>query len=479
MSLSFRAPTISRPLVFCLALLGLPTPVHAAQEENLHQRLAREIFRELVEIDTSTSTGNMRVAAQAMKARLTAAGFRTSEVRVLGPSDRHGNLVARFEGAKSDGRPILLMAHLDVVDANEEGWSADPFLFVERDGYFYGRGTRDNKAGAAILVANLIRLKRQGFVPCRPLILMLTADEESGGANGTDWLLRNHRDLIEADFSLDTDGGDGVFSNGERFIFAVQPSEKIYQSFQLAVFSNGGHSSLPVKDNAIHLLATGLERLAQFGFPVQLNEVTRAFFRRMAELETGQVASDMRSIVGSSADPEAASRLAQSPYFNALMRTTCVATRLEGGHADNALPRVARALVNCRMLPDTTPDEIGATLRRVIANDRVEVKAVVEAGAGGASPTSPLRSDIMDPIERLVAIHFPEATVIPAMGPGATDGYHLRRAGIPTYGVSAFFDDKGDVRMHGKDERVGMQDFYDALGFWYDLIREISSCPEQ
>ena len=243
MRLLLRASTISRPLVFCLALLGLPTPVHAAQEEHLNQRLAREIFRELVEIDTSTSTGNMRVAAQAMKARLTAAGFRTSEARVLGPSDRHGNLVVRFEGAKSDGRPILLMAHLDVVDANEEGWSADPFLFVERDGYFYGRGTRDNKAGAAILVANLIRLKRQGFVPCRPLILMLTADEESGGANGTDWLLRNHWDLIEADFSLDTDSGDGVFSNGERFIFAVQPSEKIYQSFQLAVFAAGDESA--------------------------------------------------------------------------------------------------------------------------------------------------------------------------------------------------------------------------------------------
>ena len=455
------------------AVLGLIVSVSApAQELNPHDRLARHIFRELVEINTTDSVGDNTKAAEAMAARLKAAGFPDADVRVLGPHPRKGNLVARLRGP-GKGKPILLLAHLDVVEARKEDWSPDldPFRFVERDGLFYGRGTTDDKAMAAIWIANLIRYKQEGLVPDRDLIVALTSDEEGGDHNGVDWLLQNHRALIEADYCLN-EGGGGDLRNGRRLANNVQAAEKVYLSFRLEVTNPGGHSSLPVKDNAIFHLAAGLARLAEYDFPVKLSEVTRGYFARLAATETGETAADMKAVAQPIPDPAAVTRLSgSSAWFNALMRTTCVATRLEGGHADNALPQMARATVNCRMLPGADPKEVEQTLVRVLGNDKIKVRPT---GRPRPSAPSPLRPDVMGPIERVTNEMWPGVPVIPTMSTGATDGLYLRNAGIPVYGVDGIFTDVDDVRAHGRDERLGVKEFYEGREFLYRLVKTLA-----
>ncbi len=455
------------------AVLGLIVSVSApAQELNPHDRLARHIFRELVEINTTDSVGDNTKAAEAMAARLKAAGFPDADVRVLGPHPRKGNLVARLRGP-GKGKPILLLAHLDVVEARKEDWSPDldPFRFVERDGLFYGRGTTDDKAMAAIWIANLIRYKQEGLVPDRDLIVALTSDEEGGDHNGVDWLLQNHRALIEADYCLN-EGGGGDLRNGRRLANNVQAAEKVYLSFRLEVTNPGGHSSLPVKDNAIFHLAAGLARLAEYDFPVKLSEVTRGYFARLAATETGETAADMKAVAQPTPDPAAVTRLSgSSAWFNALMRTTCVATRLEGGHADNALPQMARATVNCRMLPGADPKEVEQTLVRVLGNDKIKVRPT---GRPRPSAPSPLRPDVMGPIERVTNEMWPGVPVIPTMSTGATDGLYLRNAGIPVYGVDGIFTDVDDVRAHGRDERLGVKEFYEGREFLYRLVKTLA-----
>jgi acetylornithine deacetylase/succinyl-diaminopimelate desuccinylase-like protein len=448
--------------------------LHARQQAPLpaQQELARDVFKELIEINTTDSSGSTTKAAEAMAARLKAAGFPAADVWVLGPDPRKGNLVARLPGAGT-GKPILLLAHLDVVEAHREDWSFDPFKFLERGGYFYGRGTSDIKSGAALLVADFIRLRQEGFKPDRDLILALTADEEGGRFNGVDWLLRTHRDLIDAGYCLNTDGGGGEIKNGKHIVNELQTSEKVYLSFRLETRNRGGHSSLPVKDNAIYQLSEGLTRLAKFDFPVKLNETTRAFFERMSQVETGQLALDMKAVSRTPPDPAAVSRLtAASPYYNALMRTTCVATRLEAGHADNALPQTARAVVNCRLLPGELPEEVQRTLVQVLADDRI---ALSPMGKPNPSPASPLKPEIVQTMERVTADLWPGVPVVPIMSTGGTDGLYLRIAGIPTYGVSGLFGDIDDVRAHGKDERIGVREFYDGLEFMYRLVKTLSS----
>jgi len=443
----------------------------AAQAPSPHDLLAREIFEELVEIDTTDSAGNTTPAAEAMAARLKAAGFPDHDVRVLGPDPRKGNLVARLRGSGAS-RPILLLAHLDVVEARKVDWSRDldPFTFVERDGYFYGRGTTDDKAQAAIWIANLIRYKREGLVPDRDLVVALTADEEGGSFNGVEWLLANHRDLIDAEYCLN-EGGGGQIVNGRYVLNEVQASEKVYLSFQLEVTNPGGHSSLPTKDNAIYHLARGLSRLATFDFPVRLSPVTRTFFERAAEIEEGQLAADMKAVTASQPDPAAVARLARSPYYNAQMRTTCVATRLEGGHAENALPQVARAVVNCRMLPGSDPSEVQGTLGQVLADERITVTPIGQARPSDASPLGPA---IMEPIERITREMW-NVPVVPVMLTGATDGLYLRNAGMPTYGVSGLFEDINDIRAHGRDERLGVKPFYEGREFLYRLVKALAA----
>lgn len=447
------------------ALLAAP----ARAQTDAHRQLEREILAELININTSDSAGHTREAAEAMARRLTAAGFPAADVQVLGHTPKYQNLVARYRGA-GRGRPILLMAHLDVVDARKEDWSFDPYQFREVDGHYYGRGTTDNKAGAAMLVANFVRLKQEGFVPERDLIIVLTGDEETAG-DCIKWLVREHRNLIDADFALNTDGGGGELRDGKAVAFSVQTAEKVYLTFTLEVRNKGGHSSLPEPDNAIYRLSNGLARLAKHDFPVRLNETTRAFFTRAAATQPPQVAADMRA-VARNADPAAAKRLSVVPYYNSVMRTTCVATRLFAGHADNALPQLARATVNCRMLPDDPPDHVQAELARIVADTAIHIS---QDRAPTPSPASPLRPDVMGPIEQLVGEMWPGAAVVPEMSTGATDGLYVRNAGIPVYGVAGIFERIDDVRAHGRDERVGVKAYHDAAEYWYRLVKSLAT----
>src|SRR5581483_7231971 len=349
-----------------LPILLLGSAIVSAQSSSFDAR-ARDIFKQLIEINTTDSVGNVTTAAEAIAGRLKAAGFPESDVTMIGPDRRKHNLVARYRGTGAR-RPLLLLAHLDVVEAKREDWSTDPFTFVEKDGFFYGRGTSDDKAMASILTANLIRLREEGFRPDRDLILALTADEEGGRFNGVDWLVKNHRNLIDAALAIN-EGGSGQMKNGRYLVNEVQASEKVYQDFHLESKNPGGHSSRPTKDNAIYHLSQGLGRLAAFEFPVHMNEVTREYFDRMAGLQSDPaIAADMRAVAKATPDPQAAARLAsKSAYYNALMRTTCVATMLSGGHAPNALPQTATANVNCRILPGEPPAAIKETLTTTIA----------------------------------------------------------------------------------------------------------------
>jgi len=439
---------------------------------------ARAIFKELIEINTTDSIGSTTKAADAMAVRLKAAGFPAADVQVLGPDPRKGNLVLRWRGTSSTAvrKPLLLLAHLDVVEAKREDWSFDPFVFLEKDGFFYGRGTSDDKGMASQFVANLIRLKEEGYTPDRDLILALTADEEGGNFNGVDWLVKNHRELIDAEFAIN-EGGNGNMRKGKYLTNEVQASEKVFQDFHLEVTNSGGHSSLPVKDNAIYHLSGGLARLAKFDFPVQLNEVTRAYFERSASAESDpKVAADMRAVARATPDPAAASRLSAAvPYWNSMMRTTCVATRLAGGHANNALPQLATANVNCRILPGVSPTSVRDTLVEILADPQIKISFVGEATP---SKPSPLRTDVMNAVESLTKDMFPGVVVVPVMSTGATDGLYLRNGEIPTYGIDGTFGDMDDVRAHGRDERVGVKQFFEGLEFQYRLIKALSSSSD-
>jgi acetylornithine deacetylase/succinyl-diaminopimelate desuccinylase-like protein len=460
-----------RHVIMAAAIAALSSAAVVAQSGPNDAR-ARDIFKQLIEINTTdTPNGNVTTAADAAAARLKAAGFPAADVQVLGPDPRKGNLVARLRGTGAK-RPLLLLAHLDVVEAKREDWSFDPFTFREQDGFFYGRGTSDDKSMAAHFLANLIRLKEEGFKPERDLILALTADEEGGTFNGVDWLIKNHRALIDAEFSIN-EGGGGTMRGGKYLTNEIQASEKVFQDFRLEVTNSGGHSSLPVKDNAIYHLAEGLARLAKFDFPVELNEVTRGYFERSATVQTDpKLAADMRAVAKPSPDLAAAARLSASlPYYNAQMRTTCVATRLAGGHANNALPQLASANVNCRILPGVSPAAVKGKLVEVLADPKITVSFVGEATP---SKPSPLRPDVIGAVESLTREMFPGVVVVPVMSTGATDGLYLRNGEIPTYGVDGTFGDIDDVRAHGRDERIGVKQFYEGLEFQYRLIKALS-----
>jgi acetylornithine deacetylase/succinyl-diaminopimelate desuccinylase-like protein len=454
--------------VLVLVLAALPAALPAQTSDP--RALERDILKELVEINTSDSAGHTVDAGKAVARRLVVAGVPDSDIRILGYDAKHQSLVARYRGRPGGPKPILMMAHLDVVDARKEDWSYDPYQFRELDGYYYGRGSSDNKAGVATLATMFIRYKQEGFVPDRDLIMVLTADEETT-SESIKWLLHEHRDLIDADFALNTDGGGGELRDGKPIAFALQTAEKVYLSFNVEVRNKGGHSSVPEPDNAIYRLAEGLVRLEKFRFPVRLNQTTRAFFQRTASTQPARIAADMRA-VARSADPAAARRLSAVPYYNSVLRTTCVATRLFAGHADNALPQLARAIVNCRMLPDDPADSVEAVLQRVVADTGIHFSRVAEPTP---SPASPLRPDVLQPVERLVARAWPGAVVVPEMSTGATDGLHTRNLGIPTYGVGAIFERIDDVRAHGRDERVGVKAFHEASQFWYELVKALTS----
>jgi acetylornithine deacetylase/succinyl-diaminopimelate desuccinylase-like protein len=434
------------------------------------QRLAHDIYKEIVEIKSGFTTGATTPVVEAIAKRFRAAGFPDSDIFIGGAIPTKANLVVRYHGT-GKLKPILLLAHTDVVEAKREDWSMDPFVFNEKDGYFYGRGTADDKAQVAAWTANLIRYKREGYKPDRDIIVALTADEEGGGPyNGVDWLIKNHRNLIDAEFALN-EGGRGQMVKGQRISNDMQAAEKWYLDLRLEVRNKGGHSSQPVPDNAIYHLAGALVRLSQFGFPLKTNEVTRAYFAGMAKLDTTGANGDLAKVADG--DQEAMKRIAQrSPAWNSMLRTTCVATLLEGGHAHNALPQLAAANVNCRVQPDDSLQYVLDTLKKVIADDQVAISVTQEQAN---SPGSPLRPDIMRAMSRLTDTMWPGVVVLPTMSTGATDGRALRAAGIPTYGVQGFFGERDDNRSHGRDERMLARSFYEGQTFLYELVKILST----
>ena len=463
-----------KPAGLLALLITVTVPLRAQTQRTLtaNDQRARDIFEQLININTTGSSGSTTIAASAMAKRLTDAGLPPADVQVIGPADsKNHNLVARFRGTGTQ-KPILLLAHIDVVEAKREDWSVDPFTFLERDGFFYGRGTMDVKDGAAILVATLARLKQEDYRPNRDLILALTTGEEGGSDyNGVQWLLANHRDLIDAAYVINMDAGDPVILHGKRLMRTVQASEKVYVTFKLEVHNPGGHSSLPTKDNAIYRLAAALGRLSAYQFPAQLNEITRASFARWSQLQQGTLATDMAAVARPMPDTAAIRRLSDaSPLYNAQLRTTCVATELAGGHAENALPQAASARVNCRMLPGTPSEEVQRTLSRVVDDTAVTVSVVT---AATPSPPSPLKPEIMDPVER-VTKRLWNIPVVPVMETGATDGLYLRSAGIPTYGIQGIFIERDDFRAHGRDERLGVNEFYEGDVFLYELVKSLA-----
>jgi acetylornithine deacetylase/succinyl-diaminopimelate desuccinylase-like protein len=434
-----------------------------------HRQLAREILRELVEINTTRDSGATRAAA-AMAGRLTAVGFPAGDVLLMGPKPHKQNLVVRLRGRGRD-KPVLFLAHLDVVEARREDWSLDPFTLTERGGYFYGRGTTDIKDEAADLVANLIRLKQEGYVPARDILVALTDDEEGGDDNGVEWLIRKRPELLRVAYVINLDAGGGQMEEGRRRRNPVQTSEKLYATYRLEVTNPGGHSSLPRKDNAIYALAAALDRLARYDFPVQLNETTRSFFLRLGEQESAGLRDDLRRVAAAVPDSAAIRRLSAIPMFNSTMRTTCVATMVQAGHAENALPQRATATVQCRLLPADSPARVRDTLVRVIADSQVKIALDDEPRP---APASPLSDEVMGAVERVTAAMWPGVIVLPVMDPWSSDGAALRRAGIPVYGVSGVFYDIADVRAHGKDERVSVQAFYEGVEFMYRLMKTLT-----
>jgi acetylornithine deacetylase/succinyl-diaminopimelate desuccinylase-like protein len=405
-----------------------------------------------------------------MAARFRAAGFPARDIQVLAPVARKGNLVVRLLG-NGTGRAILFLGHLDVVEARRDDWPFDPFVFREEDGYFYGRGTADMKGDDAALVAAFLRMKREKFKPARDLILALTSDEEGGSANGADWLVKQHRDLIDAQFCVNTDAGGGHIKNGKPIYMAMQAAEKVYLSFKLEVTNKGGHSSVPTRDNAIYHLADGLSRLGKFDFPVHLFDVTRAAFERGANIYGGQLGVDLKTMVQNPTEAGAIARLSAIPFYNAQMRTTCVATMLSAGHAENALPQLASAVVNCRLLPVDQPADIKRTLEKVLADSNI---TITEMNRPIATPYTPIDPKVMAAVTASTNKLWPGIPVIPVMDTGATDGIRLIRGGIPTYGVSGIFNDEDDYRAHGRSERILVKSFDDAVDFIYDLVTRLA-----
>jgi acetylornithine deacetylase/succinyl-diaminopimelate desuccinylase-like protein len=461
---------LAQPFYAGLLTLSLIGSVNAQTvRPEAEKQLAHDIYKKFIEIQSGFTTGATTPVAEAAAALLKAAGFSDSDIFVGGAIPKKANLVVRYHGTGAR-KPLLLLAHIDVVEAKREDWSMDPFLLTEKDGFFYGRGTGDDKAQAAVWIANLIQYKKEGFKPDRDIIVALTADEEGGGPyNGVDWLLKNHRELIDADFALN-EGGWGESQDGKKLSNDLQVSEKYVLDLRFEVRNKGGHSSLPVADNAIYHLAFALAHLSSFGFPLKTNELTAAYFRQMSKIETGPIKEELAKTAEGS--PEAMEKVAaSSPAWNATLRTTCVATQLEGGHAMNALPQLAAANVNCRVLPEDSAAYVLETLKKVVNDEQVTITPTLELTAG---PASPMRADVLAAVSSTTEKIWPGVQTVPIMVMGATDGRFLRAAGIPTYGVQGFFFDRGDIRFHGRDERMAVQSFYEGQLFLYDLVKALA-----
>jgi acetylornithine deacetylase/succinyl-diaminopimelate desuccinylase-like protein len=456
-------------------ILAASSMVAGAQAKPLtpQQQAARAIYQELVEINTVDSIGSTTKAAEAMAARFRAAGFPAADVQVLIPAEApsKGNLVVRYRG-RGQGRPILLLAHLDVVAALRSDWPRDPFKMHEADGYFYGRGTADDKAMAAMFVANVLRYKQEGWTPARDLIIALTADEEGGGNNGVEWLIKHHKPLIDAEYAIN-EGGGGTLDGDKPLFHSVQAAEKVPVNFTVTAINTGGHSSVPRPDNAIYQLTGALNKLAAYTFPVALNEVSRPFFLETAKVEKPAMAAAMRAVVANPNDAAAAATVSKDARYASMLRTTCVATRLSGGHANNALPQTATANVNCRIVPTSNIEEVKASLARVFADTGIKLTMTVESRERFGQAPNAIDPALLSATTSLTRTMFGNIPVIPTMSTGATDGRFLRAAGIPTYGVSGIFSTPGETNAHGRDEKLRVKSFYDGLDFLYGLVKQV------
>jgi acetylornithine deacetylase/succinyl-diaminopimelate desuccinylase-like protein len=474
--------TIAIVTAAALAVTANAQPVSQTPADIESIKLATDIFKQLIEINTTDSVGSTTVAADAMAKRLRDAGLAAEDVIVMGPNPRKGNMVARFHGTGAH-KPVLLIGHLDVVEAKRSDWTTDPFQFIEKDGYYYGRGTQDMKDGDAIMMAALIRMKQEGFKPDRDIILALTADEEGGAFNGVDWLVKNHRDLVDAEFVLNHDGGGVVEENGKLLGFTVDATEKVYADYQLSSLNSGGHSSMPTPDNAIYHLTDALGRLEHYAFPFELNAVTRAELAGLAETYPPEKAALVMAVLKRPPDEEAIAKLsADDPILNSTMRTTCVATRLAAGHANNALPQTATANVNCRIFPRHSPEEIRQELVKIVADPKVTVGYVQIDGS--ITPTAPdeqqlppvtLREDVMKPLRKVSAEFWPGMPVLPNMAIGASDSRYAYAAGMPSFGIQGVAFDNNDIRAHGKDERLPAQSFNTGVLFYYRFLKALTS----
>ena len=443
--------------------------------------LSREVFKELIEINSQDSNGSVTAAATAMRNRLLKAGFAAEDLVLAGPNERKQNLVAKYRGSGSGLKPILVICHLDVVEARKEDWTTDPYKLVEKDGYFYGRGTQDMKGEDASAVVNFIRLKREGWVPKRDIVLALTADEEGGKSNGVDWLLKNRPELMVADFVLNPDSGGVELRGGKATEMSVEATEKLYADFRLSTANRGGHSSQPRPDNAIYELMHALEKLEANPFPMELNAVTRASLAETAKTATPERAKLIAGVLATPADAKAVVEFSKDPGDNATLRTTCVATMLKGGHAPNALPAMAEANVNCRILPGHSQEEIRQVLIALFADPMLKIEYVTDSGSAMAmgsdrksAPAPPVREDVFGPLRQVTEVVWPGLPVVPSMSAGASDSIYTMAAGIPSYGVGGMGVDFDDDRAHGKDERIRVESFYQGVQFYYLYLKALT-----
>jgi len=445
------------------------------------RELARAIFKELVEINSQDSNGSVTACAEAMRRRLLAGGFAAEDLVIAGPNERKQNLVARYRGKAGSGlKPILIIGHIDVVEARREDWSTDPYAFIEKEGYFYGRGTQDMKVDDAGVVEDFIRLRREGWVPDRDIVLALTADEEGGKSNGVDWLLKNRPELMKADFVLNPDSGGVELRSGKASEMDVEATEKTYADFRVSATNPGGHSSQPRPDNAIYELMHALEKLEATPFPVELNAVTRASLAETEKIAVPERAAEIRGVLATPMDMKAVAAFSKDPADSAILRTTCVATMLSAGRAPNALPALAQANVNCRILPGHSQEEIRQTLLKLFGDAKLTVEYVADDGTVSATapdrksmPPPPVREDVFGPLRQVTAEMWPGIPVIPGMSAGASDSIYTMSAGIPSYGIGGVGIDFDDDRAHGRDERVRVESYYSGVEFYYLYLKAL------
>ena len=452
------------------------TPANGSRPD---QVAFRALYKELVETNTTASVGNCTLAAEKMAARMKAAGFPDGDLTIFVAPEypKNGGLVAVYPGSDPKAKAILLLAHIDVVEAKREDWTRDPFTLIEEGGYFYARGASDMKAQAAIWVDTLIRYRQEGFHPRRTIKIALTCGEEGGSPfNGASWLVQNRRELIDAAFALNEGGGGSLDASGKRIAHGVEAGEKTSQSFTLETTNPGGHSSRPTPDNAIYQMVDALARVRDYRFPVHLNDVTRGYLAQMSKIVGGETGAAMTALVRNPLDAGADALLSRDPSINNILRTTCVATMLSAGHAQNALPQRATATVNCRIFPGETRGQVRATLVKIVADPGVKVSPIDSARAESEAPI-PLTPQVMGPIEKLTAQMWPGVPVVPMLLAPATDGKALAAGGIPTYGVSGLFFEPDLGRIHGLNERIGVTALYEGRDFLYKLVKLYADQP--